>query len=92
MWYWIFTDSACLREHNQPRLKYCSLIQMPGTTLPVQNPSFKARVLMLIGSLQLYSHSPAILLKMDPNLMSRGAARSTLGGLLTLPAAVHQGL
>lgn len=47
---------------------------------------------MLIGSLQLYSHSPAILLKMDPNLMSRGAARSTLGGLLTLPAAVHQGL
>lgn len=84
MWCWIFTDSARLIEHDQPRLKYCSLIQMPGTTLPVQNPSFKARGLMLIGHLQLHSHSPAILLKMDPNFMSRGAAHSTLGGALTL--------
>lgn len=83
-WCWFFTDSACLREHKQPRLRYCSLIQMPGTTQPVQNPSSKARDLMLIGSLQTHSHSPAILLKLDPNLMPRGAAHFTPVGLPTL--------
>jgi len=39
---------------------------------------------MLTGSLQIHSHSPTILLELDPNLMSRGTARSTLVGLLTL--------
>lgn len=78
MLYWIFNRFNMLKRAQPAPIKYCSLIQMAGTVLPVQNPSFKARGLLLIGSFQLHSHSPAVLWKINPNVIPRGAAHSTL--------------
>lgn len=39
---------------------------------------------MLIGNLQICSHLLATLLRLNPNLMLKGAAHSTLVGLLAL--------
>lgn len=84
MWHKHFTDSACLREHDQLRLKYCSITQKPGPPLPVQNPPSTTEA--------LYYRKPPHTLPLAGNPAQTGPRDTAPSELTASPAAVNQGL